>query len=195
MRGRRRLGSRGPIMHAMELGALAFVAFRVATALPVLRWPLAGGLLAIGGDLADLLLRDLLGIGGLDYQLLDKLLDQVYLALFLVVALRWDGVERRVSIALYVFRLVGSIVFLATDERVVLLLFPNVFEPWFLLVALLHHRREPVAWTPGRLAVALAGVTALKLVQEWALHGARLFDGITSLEFLDQVRRWLTGGG
>jgi hypothetical protein len=182
------------MMRSMAPGVLVFVAFRVATALPVLRWPLAGGLLAIGGDLADLLLRDLLGIGGLDYQLLDKLLDQVYLLLFLVVALRWQGTERRVSIALYVYRLAGSLLFLVTDERLVLLLFPNVFEPWFLLVALLHHRREPVAWTAGRLVAALAGVTALKLVQEWALHGARLFDGISSLEFLDEVWHRLIGG-
>ena len=179
----------------MTPGVLVFVAFRVATALPVLRWPLAGGLLAIGGDLADLFLRDLLGIGDLDYQLLDKLLDQVYLLLFLVVALRWEGVERRVAIALYLLRLVGSAVFLLTDERLVLLLFPNVFETWFLLVALLHHRREPVAWTGPRLAAALFAVTALKLVQEWALHGGRIFDGISSLEFLDEIRRWLTGGG
>ena len=180
----------------MTTGILIIVAFRVVTALPVLRWPLAGGLLAVGGDLADLLLRDLLGIGEtVEYQLLDKLLDQVYLALFLVVALRWDGVERRVSIALYLFRLVGVILFLVTDERLVLLLFPNVFEPWFLLVALLHHRREPVRWTASRVVTALAGVTALKMLQEWALHGARLFDGISSLEFLDAVRRWLTGGG
>ncbi len=178
----------------MTVGVVVFVAFRVATALPVLRWPLAGGLLAIGGDLADLLLRDLLGIGDLDYQLLDKLLDQVYLVLFLVVALRWEGVERQVSIVLFSFRLVGSLLFLVGDERLVLLLFPNVFETWFLLVALLHHRQRPVRWTPGRLAVALAGVAAVKLVQEWALHGARVFDGISSLEFLDEVRRLLTGG-
>jgi len=183
------------MMPVMSPELLLFVAFRVATALPVLRWPLAGGLLAIGGDLADLLLRDLLGLGAsVDYQLLDKLLDQVYLALFLVVALRWDGAERRVSIALYLYRLVGVALFLVTDERLALLLFPNVFEPWFLLVALLHHRREPMRWTGGRLVAALAGVTALKLLQEWALHGARLFDGISSLEFLDAVRRWLTGG-
>jgi hypothetical protein len=37
-------------------------------------------------------------------------------------------------------------------------------------------------------------LTALKEAQEWALHGARLFDGISSLEFLDRVRRVLTGG-
>jgi hypothetical protein len=182
------------MMHPMEPGILLFVAFRVATALPVLRWPLAGGLLAIGGDLADLLLRDLFGIGDLDYQLLDKLLDQVYLLLFLVVALRWEGVERQVAVVLYVYRLVGSALFLLTDERLVLLLFPNVFETWFLLVALLHHRREPVRWTPALLAIALAGATAVKLVQEWALHGGRIFDGISSLEFLEQVRRLLTGG-
>jgi hypothetical protein len=42
--------------------------------------------------------------------------------------------------------------------------------------------------------VALLGLTAVKEVQEWALHGARMFDGISSLEFLDRVRRWLTGG-
>ncbi len=182
-------------MRSMEPGVLIFVAFRVATALPVLRWPLAGGLVAIGGDLADLLLRDLLGLGAVDYQVLDKLLDQVYLALFLVVALRWDGVERRVSIALFAFRLVGALLFLATDDRLVLLLFPNLFETWFLLVALLHHRARPMAWTGPRLALALAGVTAVKLMQEWALHGGRVFDGISSLQFLDEVRRWLAGGG
>jgi hypothetical protein len=182
------------MMRPMDAGVLVFVVFRVATALPVLRWPLAGGLLAIGGDLADLLLRDLFGLGDLDYQVLDKLLDQVYLLLFLVVALRWEGVERGVAIALYLFRLVGVVLFLLTDERIVLVLFSNVFETWFLLVALLHHRREPVRWTPALLAAALAGSTAVKLVQEWALHGGRVFDGISSLEFLDEIRRLLTGG-
>ena len=37
-------------------------------------------------------------------------------------------------------------------------------------------------------------LTAVKEVQEWAIHGARLFDGISSLEVLDLVRRALTGG-
>ena len=144
------------MMPPMTPGLLAFVAFRVATALPVLRWPLAGGLLAIAGDLADLLLRDLLGIGGaVEYQVLDKLIDQVYLALFLVVALRWEGVERRIAVALYLYRLAGSILFLVTGDRAVLLLFPNVFEPWFIFVAAIHHLPAPLRWTPARLAVVL----------------------------------------
>ncbi len=179
----------------MTLEILIFAAFRIATSLPVLRWPLAGGLLAIGGDLADLLVRDLVDLGGVgDYQLLDKALDQVYLALFLVVALRWDGVERRVAIALYVYRLAGSLVFVVTGERAVLLLFPNVFELWFLFVAATHHLSRPLRWTPARLAAVLAVLTALKLAQEWALHVGQLFESMTSIQFLEEVWRRLTGG-
>jgi len=179
----------------MTLEIVLFAAFRVATSLPVLRWPLAGGLLAIGGDLADLLLRDLVDLGGIgDYQLLDKALDQVYLALFLVVSLRWEGMERRVAVALYIYRLIGSILFLVTGERAILFLFPNVFEPWFLVVAAVHHLPEPVTWTPARLGAVLVVLTALKLVQEWALHVGQVFESMTSIQFLEELWRRLTGG-
>jgi hypothetical protein len=179
----------------MTLEIVLFVAFRVATSLPVLRWPLAGGLLAIGGDLADLLLRDLVDLGGIgDYQLLDKACDQVYLALFLVVALRWEGVERRVAVALYLYRLAGSVLFVMTGERAVLFLFPNVFEPWFIFVAAIHHRSRPLHWTPARVGVVLAALTALKLVQEWALHVGQVFESMTSVQFLEELWRRLTGG-
>ncbi len=179
----------------MTLEIVLFAAFRVATSLPVLRWPLAGGLLAIGGDLADLLLRDLVDLGGVgDYQLLDKALDQVYLALFLVVALRWEGVERRVAVALYVYRFVGSILFLVAGERAILFLFPNVFEPWFIFVAAIHHLPRPLRWTPARVAAVLGVLTALKLVQEWALHVGQVFESMTSIQFLEEVWRRLTGG-
>jgi len=179
----------------MTLEIALFAAFRVATSLPVLRWPLAGGLLAIGGDLADLLLRDLVDLGGVgNYQLLDKALDQVYLALFLVVALRWEGVERRVAVALYLYRLAGSVLFLVTDERAVLFLFPNVFELWFLFVATIHHLPTPLRWTPVRVAAVLAVLTVLKLAQEWALHVGQVFESMTSVQFLQEVWRRLTSG-
>ena len=45
-----------------------------------------------------------------------------------------------------------------------------------------------------RLAGALAVLLAVKEVQEWALHWARLFDNITALDAIDQVWRWITGG-
>ena len=162
----------------------------------MLRWPLAGGLLAIFVDLSDLLLRDVLDLGGIpDYQAFDKWMDQVYLAAFLVVALRWSGVERTVAVALYLYRLIGFVLFEMTGQRILLLVFPNVFELWFLVVAAIHAARPGYDWRPTRLAFVLVACLTVKEVQEWSLHGARLFDRISSLEFLEGVRRWLTGGG
>jgi hypothetical protein len=119
---------------------------------------------------------------------------QVYLGLCLVVALRWQAVERNVAVGLYAYRLVGFVAFELTGARELLLVFPNVFEPWFLLVAAVHRFRLGFTWRPTVLLPALLGLTAIKEVQEWALHGARLFDGISSLQFLDEVRRRLFGG-
>lgn len=178
----------------MTAEVLAIAAIRILGSLPVLRWPLAGGLLAILVDLSDLLLRDLLDLGGVpDYQGLDKWLDQVYLGCFLVVALRWTGPARTLAVALYAFRLVGFIAFEITHERALLLLFPNVFEFWFILVVALGATRL-ATWSTARVAAAVLILTGLKELQEWALHGARLFDNTGALEFVDLVWRRLTGG-
>jgi hypothetical protein len=178
----------------VTLEVVVIGAFRVLGSLPVLRWPLAGGILAILVDLSDLLLRDLLDLGGIpDYQAFDKWADQVYLACFLIVALRWSGPERTIAVGLYAYRLVGFVAFELTGQRDLLLLFPNVFEPWFLLVAAIHRFRPGLTWRPVGIATALVALLAIKEVQEWALHGARLFDGINSLQAIEAVRRWLFG--
>ena len=178
----------------MTLEVVVIALYRIAASLPVLRWPLAGGLLAIFVDLTDLYWMNVLDLGGLpNYQVFDKVADQVYQATFLIVALRWTGPEQTVSIVLYVFRMAGFVLFELTGERAVLLLFPNVFEFWFLFIAALHHFRPAFAWTRTRLVLVLMPLLAAKEVQEWALHWARLFDDITFLDALDQLRRWLLG--
>lgn len=168
---------------------------RTAGSLPVLRWPLAGGILALLVDLSDLLLRDAIDLGGVpDYQSLDKWLDQVYLLCFLVVALRWRGAERTIAVFLYAYRLVGFLIFEATGDRSLLIFFPNVFELWFLAVAAAHRFVPDRRWSTIEGTVVLAGLTLLKELQEWALHVGRIFDGRSSTEFLRDVWRWLGGG-
>jgi hypothetical protein len=180
----------------VTLEVLVIGAIRIAGSLPVLRWPLAGAILAIVVDLSDLLLRDVLDLGGIpDYQSFDKWVDQVYLGAFLVVALRWADPERTISVGLYVFRLVGFVAFEVTGERLLLLVFPNVFELWFLFAAAIHRFRPSYRWRPVPIAAILAVLVAIKEVQEWALHGARLFDSISSLDFLEMVRRVIFGPG
>ena len=178
----------------MTLEVVIVALYRVFGSLPTLKWPLAGGLLAIFVDLTDLFWFNVLDLGGVpDYQMFDKLADQVYLAVFLIVALRWTGSERTISVVLYAFRLAGFVLFELSGDRAVLLLFPNVFEFWFLFIATLHHFRPVMTWTRLRLAVVLVPLIGAKEVQEWALHWARLFDNITFLEALEQIRRWLVG--
>jgi len=180
-------------------------AVRVGGSLPVLRWPLAGAILAILVDLSDLFMRQWLDLGGVrNYQEFDKWLDQVYMLTFLAVALRWEPVPRAISIALYAFRLAGVVVFEVTDERDLLLACPNVFEFWFVFVAALKffrleagdRREEPLlaraapALLPFRydvrhLALVLPVLLGAKLAQEYALHVGRWFDSFTVNEMLE----------
>ena len=92
----------------MTLEVVVVGLYRILGSLPTLKWPLAGGLLAIFVDLTDLFWFNVLDLGGVpDYQMFDKLADQVYLA----VALRWTGPERTISIVLYAFRIIGFVAF------------------------------------------------------------------------------------
>ncbi len=169
-------------------------AVRLLGSLPVLRWPLAGGIIALLADLSDLFLMDSLHLGGVrNYQAFDKWLDQAYLATFLATALRrWPGTPGRTAALLYVYRLVGFAVFEATGERDLLLLFPNVFEFWFLFAAAIERFGLKFRYSRKEVALALAGLTAAKEFQEYALHYARWLDSFTSIDAVKAIWGWLT---
>lgn len=173
------------------MAVIAFV--RLLGALPVLRWPFYGGLVAIAVDQSDLFMMNLLDLGGVnDYQTFDKYLDQAYLLTFLIVALRWPSFERNVAVGLYAYRFAGFVAFELTDLRSLLLFFPNLFEFWFLLVAGLRHFGRPVRALDRRLWLLAAPLLALKVFQEYAIHCARWLDGFTAVEAVEAVWHWLT---
>lgn len=141
-------------------------------------------------DLSDLFLRSYLQLGGVsDYQGLDKWLDQAYLATFLIVALRWEGLARSIAVALYLFRLAGFVVFQLTGDRIVLLFFPNVFEFWFVYVAAVLHWDPRHMFSRRESAVALVVLTLLKVAHEAVLHGTRWLDSFTPRDVVDWVLR------
>ena len=170
-----------------------FIAFRVASALPTLRWPFAGALIALVADFADLFLMD--AIGGIsDYQRLDKLCDLAYIGAFLVVAARWSGLERVIALVLFAYRMVGEVAFELTGERALLLLFPNVFEFWFVAVAAWHHYRPGRSLAPRQAAVALVALLLGKEAQEYFLHYDRFLDQFSAFDAVIGIWRWITGG-
>jgi hypothetical protein len=169
-------------------------AVRIAGSLPVLRWPLAGAIIAMLVDLSDLFIRNLVDLGGVnDYQRFDKWLDQVYMLTFLFVVLRWEGIPRAVAAALFAYRAVGFVTFEVTGEREVLLAFPNLFEAWFLLIAGMQSFH--LTWERSRPLVLSAGSTllVLKLLQEYALHVGQWFEGFTAVEAVEAIWEWVTG--
>ena len=101
----------------MYLEELIVGTLRILVSLSVLRWAYVGGWAVILIDLSDYYMVGLLSLVGLNlnlggignYQAFDKALDQVYMVVFLIVALRWQRPARSVSISLFLFRL-GSVV-------------------------------------------------------------------------------------
>jgi hypothetical protein len=181
----------------LEEIVIAFV--RVVGSLFVLRWAFVGGIIAVLVDLSDLFMMNLLHLGGVrNYQTFDKWLDQVYMACFLIVALRWRNPSRRVAILLYVWRIIGVVAFELTQARAVLVLFPNVFEFWFLFVASLPHwRRLPASLqalspraTPVAVAPARSATTTVTAVPAAGLRTAAVAPVLLALLVLKEIQEF-----
>jgi hypothetical protein len=171
---------------------VAIGGYRVAGALPVLRWPFAGALIAVLSDFGDLFLMDWLG-GISDYQRFDKVCDLAYMTTFAIVALRWRPLERNVAIALLALRLTGDALFQLTGARAVLFAFPNVFEFWFIFVAARDRFRPSLRIDVRSAALALPVLLAAKEVQEWLLHVDRFLDRYVATDVVADLWRGLTG--
>ena len=180
----------------MTTEELIIASARIVGALLVLRWAFAGSIAAILIDFSDLFMMNLLDMGGVrNYQAFDKWLDLAYMLTFLWVALRWSGPPRTIAAGLFAYRIIGVIAFEAIGNRWVLLLFPNVFEFWFVFVAgaRLFAPRYELTWR--RSLIWLAPLTALKEAQEYVLHGGRWLDNYRAVDVVVDAWRWLRGAG
>jgi hypothetical protein len=161
------------------MAAAIVIAFRLVIPLSILRWPLAGGIACLLIDAFDVVLVDALASAlgqplefGPFYAQLDKWLDTYYLAFEAVVARRWpETALRRATLFLFVWRLIGVLLFEATAYRPLLLAFPNLFENVFLYTLIV--RRVAPQLVPRNVRQTLLVLVVLlipKLVQEWVLH-------------------------
>lgn len=157
------------------MGTLIIIGLRLLVPPLILRFPLTGGLAALALDYWKNPLMDMIGGGQFffaNYHSLDKLLDIYYLSFEMIVALRWSEARLRGTAGtLYFMRLVGVVLFEVTRLRWLLVVFPNVFELFFLsIVAFKRWLPEAVPRTGPQVAW-LVGIVALpKLAQEYILH-------------------------
>ena len=173
------------------MGTLIAAAIRLVVPLTILRWPLAGGVLAIAADTIDILIFNAWGFPSMGYQRFDKLLDLYYLSLELAVVQRWLPFERGLAATLFALRMAGVILFEATGFRVALLLFPNMFEAYYLLVLAARRWMPAYELTGARTAVTLGILLIPKLAQEYALHYARWLDNLVAFEVISDAWEWV----
>ena len=192
---------------AVTTEEIIIAVYRILGSLPVLFFPFPGAIFAMLIDNFDVLLKGTLDEGGVrDYHSFDKWLDLLYMVTFLIVALRWQGVARNIAVGLFVYRMIGVAAFEVTQNRDVLIFFPNLFEFWFVFVAGIkffrldeqwrgeprHGGLVPFRYEGGQLAAVFAVMLAIKLPQEYMLHVGRWLDRYTAVDTVEWLWRVLT---
>lgn len=154
------------------------IAARLGVPLLIPWYPLPGVVAALILDAVDqTIFQSFTTLDLAGYQGYDKALDIYYLSIAYVATLRnWSNLFAfRVSRLLFYYRLAGVVLFELTGWRLLLFIFPNTFEYffiWYEIVALLRDpRRLPRATVAG---AAAAIWIIIKLPQEFWLHIARL---------------------
>lgn len=162
--------------HQWTLDRDAVIAVRLFTALPIIRYPFEGFVVALEIDKWDwfwLAAGDQPEASQTIYQEWDKVLDLFVLAMGLVASLRWpDSVVRRLLLVTFALRVAGVAAFLLTEQRWFLVAFPNVFESLFLMYVVFRLVSGQDRMLTTRWGIILAFCAALvpKLVEEYFLH-------------------------
>ena len=111
-----------------------------------------------------------------------------YMSIFLFIAIRWKNILSKIAIFLFLFRLFGLLIFEITQDRIFLLLFPNIFEFWFVLVTGLKlFMKEKTILKPRIIIISLFISGVLKIFHEWVLHGIKFFDQWGFFEFMNML--------
>jgi|SRR3989344_609503 len=159
------------------MGPFIIVALRLVLPLTIFRWPLLGGLIAMIADALDVVLITYLNMGDFkNYHQVDKYLDMYYLSMEVYVSLFWKNkLARGTSIFLFLYRTIGFILFEVTKLRLLLFIFPNLFENFYLFYLGYKKitKKDPIS-SFRNLFLILVLLLIPKLIQEYILHFALL---------------------
>ena len=153
------------------------VAARFALPLFIPRFPLPAIIACLILDGVDQTIFQSFGFDPPGYQNYDKAMDLFYLAIaYLTTMQNWTRTSAA-SIAkfLFFYRLVGVLLFELTGARLLLLVFANTFEYFFIAYELVRTRWDPRRYGLRWWLLMAAGIWILiKLPQEFWIHIAKL---------------------
>ena len=159
---------------------LIVLALRLVVPLAIFRFPLPAIIAALVLDAADQTIFQQtteIDLEKLNYQGYDKALDIYYLAIAYISMFRnWRSLDAiNVGTALWYYRLAGVALFELTQTRVLLIIFPNTFEYFFIFMAAVRLRYDSLRFSFRQVAAAAAAIWVfVKLPQEYWIHVAQL---------------------
>jgi hypothetical protein len=163
------------MMVLIPIGIGIVIALKFIVPMLLLRFPFFA---AWGNYVLDVIDGDILqglGLSEHTYQLVDKGADLFSYVFMLLVGLRWR--IKNVIIVLFVYRLVGQILFFATGNEMYFVYFQNFLEPLIMAYTLLLFKNrgdEAKAYTSYKKHLFLIWtiIIVYKVWNEWYLHFA-----------------------
>jgi hypothetical protein len=166
------------------------VAARFIVPLSIPRFPLPGILASLVLDAVDqTIFQQFPSLDLTRYQNYDKALDIYYLTIAYISTLRnWKNYFAfQVGRFLFYWRLVGVALFELTQLRVLLLIFPNTFEYFFIFYETYRLRWDPRLMSKQLIIAAAALIwVVIKLPQEYWIH-------IAQIDTTDRIKTSLFG--
>lgn len=106
------------------------------------------------------------------YHIWDKIFDQYYLTMQLIIVLKqWKkGAFKKTAIYLYIYRLIGVIAFEITQLRILFVFFMNIFEYFFDIVLFVKKLSKNVKNELKASLIIIGVLIPIKLYQELYLH-------------------------
>jgi hypothetical protein len=149
--------------------------FALPLLIPMYPLPAIIGCLLLDG--VDQTIFQTFGFDPPSYQSYDKAMDVFYLSIAYLASMRnWTNQAAfKVSRFLFYFRQIGVVLFELSGLRLLLLLFPNTFEYFFIAYEAIRTRRNPARYEL-KFWVLVAGAIWIfvKLPQEYWIHIAQL---------------------
>lgn len=147
---------------------------RILVPLTILRWPLVGFILSMMADTIDFRLMPHTNPDDvLFYNQFDKIFDIYFLTIALYITRTWqDKAAKKWALYLILYRIVGVILFEITSQRVLLFIFPNLFDYFFLFYEtnkMLVGKKRIFAQT-YLVYIILILLLIPKLIQEFFIH-------------------------
>jgi hypothetical protein len=156
-----------------DVGMIIVLAMRLLGPLMIFQWPLFGSIVSeYIFDAIDIVIWAEMGTTGIDYTSYDKPLDVYQITIQAIVASQWENkTVRNIALFLYVYRLLGYGLYLATDLRVMFFFFPNIFFYFFIGYLIAKKLEMPELFENKRqLVIVMLIIILLKLPQEFILH-------------------------